>query len=239
MLNARCLMLDPLASHIHSSTMNRPTLPLIDPTFMFRFRSQLRRCKAEWTEEGIALSPQHKLPCFAEVSGKKLFADVRAGWHEEGLYFTAKITGKRQPPWCRDTRPEDSDGLHIWIDTRDTHNIHRASRFCHRFVFAPQGQGKAGIQPFGAMLPIHRAKEDPSTLGNHRFEVQSTLRTNGYEIAAVVPTDLLAGFNLEAHPRLGFFYAIADRELGWQTWNLGPEYPITEDPSLWGTVVLN
>ncbi|MED5576397.1 MAG: hypothetical protein VX757_02745, partial [Planctomycetota bacterium] len=92
--------------------MNRPTLPLIDPTFMFRFRSQLRRCKAEWTEEGIALSPQHKLPCFAEVSGKKLFADVRAGWHEEGLYFTAKITGKRQPPWCRDTRPEESDGLH-------------------------------------------------------------------------------------------------------------------------------
>ena len=208
MLNARCLMLDPLASHIHSSTMNRPTLPLIDPTFMFRFRSQLRRCKAEWTEEGIALSPQHKLPCFAEVSGKKLFADVRAGWHEEGLYFTAKITGKRQPPWCRDTRPEESDGLHIWIDTRDTHNIHRASRFCHRFVFAPQGQGKAGIQPFGAMLPIHRAKEDPSTLGNrcggpHGFTRR--IQFGGAPPARVLlrdcrPRTWLA--NLESRPRV-------------------------------------
>jgi hypothetical protein len=40
------------------------------------------------------------------------------------------------------------------------------------------------------------------------------------------------------HTRLGFNYAVIDRELGWQTFSLGQEYPIREDPSLWGTLEL-
>jgi hypothetical protein len=40
------------------------------------------------------------------------------------------------------------------------------------------------------------------------------------------------------HPRLGFCYAVMDRELGWQTFTVGPEFPFAEDPSLWGTLEL-
>ena len=29
----------------------------------------------------------------------------------------------------------------VWIDTRNTQNIHRAGRFCHRFAFLPVGAG--------------------------------------------------------------------------------------------------
>jgi hypothetical protein len=46
------------------------------------------------------------------------------------------------------------------------------------------------------------------------------------------------GFDTEEHSRLGFSYAIVDRELGWQTFSVGPEFPIQEDPSLWGTLEL-
>jgi hypothetical protein len=31
---------------------------------------------------------------------------------------------------------------------------------------------------------------------------------------------------------------VIDRELGWQTFNVGPEFPFQDDPSLWGTLEL-
>jgi hypothetical protein len=33
------------------------------------------------------------------------------------------------------------------------------------------------------------------------------------------------------------YYTVIDRELGWQTLALGPEYPVMDDPSLWGEAV--
>jgi len=31
---------------------------------------------------------------------------------------------------------------------------------------------------------------------------------------------------------------VIDRELGWQTCTMGPEFPFDEDPSLWGSLEL-
>jgi hypothetical protein len=31
---------------------------------------------------------------------------------------------------------------------------------------------------------------------------------------------------------------VVDRELGWQTLTMGSEFPIDEDPSLWGSLEL-
>ena len=89
-----------------------------------------------WPERrGAELGTEYSLPSFGELEGRHRFADLRMGWNESGLAFELSVSGKAQAAWCRDTRVEDSDGLSIWIDTRDAHNIHRASRFCHRFVF--------------------------------------------------------------------------------------------------------
>ncbi len=55
---------------------------------------------------------------------------------------------------------DSSDGLRVWIDTRDTHNIHRASRFCHQFVFLPTGGGPRLDQPVAEQTLINRAREN-------------------------------------------------------------------------------
>ena len=47
----------------------------------------------------------------------------------------------------------------FWIDTRDTHNIHRAARFCHYFVFLPSGGGNRLADPVAAQMLINRARE--------------------------------------------------------------------------------
>ena len=212
--------------------------PLLAPTFLFHFSVPCEYRKRLWGKKGIQLNPNYRIPSFGELEAKPLFADFRAAWSENGLAFTVRVQGKKQTPWCRLTRLEDSDRLEVWIDTRDTHNIHRAGRFCHRFVFLPFGLGPRADQPIARMLDIPRAKENPKPIAPESLAVRSEKRSDGYLLEAHVPAEALTGFDTEEHSRLGFSYAIVDRELGWQTFSVGPEFPILEDPSLWGTLEL-
>ncbi|HUE72188.1 MAG TPA: hypothetical protein VMP01_14990, partial [Pirellulaceae bacterium] len=146
--------------------------------------------------------------------------------------------GKSQPPWCRDSRIEDSDGLQVWIDTRNTQNIHRAGRFCHRFALLPVGTGKSLSEPLAALLAINRAKESPREIPRGSVHVRSQTHRGGYTLEAFISGDALTGFSPVDQPQLGFFYAVVDKELGLQTFSLGPEFPFDDDPSLWGTLQL-
>jgi hypothetical protein len=184
------------------------------------------------------LSDAHRLPSFGELEQRPVFADFRGAWSQEGLAFTLRVTGKKQPPWSRQSRIEDSDGLQVWIDTRDTHNIHRAGRFCHRFAFLPTGGGRRCDKPVAAMLPINRAREQPKPAPAAGLLVRSERRIDGYLLEAHVRAAALTGYDPAEHPRLGFTYAVIDRELGWQTFSVGPEFPFQEDPSLWGSLEL-
>ena len=161
-----------------------------------------------------------------------------AAWSEAGLVFAVRVSGKRQPPWCRDSRPEDSDGLQIWLDTRDVHNVHRAGHFCHRFCFLPAGTGHHLDQPVALWIPIHRVREQPRPIAAEQLVVRSKIGSDGYLIEAFIPADALTGFDPAEHPRLGFTYAVVDRELGEQTFGVGGPLPYQEDPSLWATLEL-
>jgi hypothetical protein len=48
----------------------------------------------------------------------------------------------------------------------------------------------------------------------------------------------LTGYAPAEYPSLGFSYAVMDRELGWQTFTIGPGFPFIADPSLWGNLEL-
>jgi hypothetical protein len=54
----------------------------------------------------------------------------------------------------------------------------------------------------------------------------------------MIPADALTGFEPTEHPRLGFTYALYDRELGLQTFSTGTAIPYEEDPSAWATLDL-
>jgi hypothetical protein len=75
----------------------------------------------------------------AALDGRADFADLRLGWNELGLGVQVTVTGKSQPPAGDSDRPRTSDGLTLWIDTRDARASHRASRYCHQFHFLPAG----------------------------------------------------------------------------------------------------
>jgi hypothetical protein len=212
--------------------------PLLPKRFLFRFSAPCVHRKKLWTPKGAGLDAKCRLVSFAELEGLPTWADVRAAWSEEGLAFAVRVRGKTQAPWCRQSRPEDSDGVHVWIDTREVHNVHRATRFCHWFLFMPTGGGPRLDRPVAQWLPINRAREHPQAIRDGSVRVQSAVRTDGYQLGAFLSANALTGFDPAEHPRLGFTYAVVDRELGEQTFAAGAPMPYREDPSLWATLEL-
>ncbi|HWC88656.1 MAG TPA: sugar-binding protein [Pirellulales bacterium] len=211
---------------------------LLPPRFLFRFSALCRQRTPLWSAEGAELDERYRLPDFGQLDGVAPLGDVRVAWSEEGLALAIEVRGKRQPPWCRESRPDDSDGVRVWIDTRDTHNIHRASRFCHQFIFMPGGTGRGLDEPVAEQLLINRAKENAKPVRPGVLQVRRQKRTDGYRLEAFVPAAALTGFEPHDNPRLGLMYAIVDRELGTRTWSCPAEMPYDEDPSLWGTLEL-
>ena len=212
--------------------------PLIAPSFLFRYSLPCLEREPLWTPTGANLDERYAVTNLAELDGRRQFADVRAAWGSGGISFAVRVEGKKQPPWCRANRIEDSDGFHVWIDTRDTHNIHRAGRFCHRFVFLPSGEGPRLDAPVAEPLLINRARENPQPARSSALKVRAEKRIDGYRLECHISAAALTGFDPAEHGRLGFMYAIYDRELGEQTLHVGSEFPYEEDPSLWSTLEL-
>jgi hypothetical protein len=212
--------------------------PLLPASFLFRYSVPCFYLPEANGSPGRALGEAYRLPNFTPLDGGPEGPEVRAGWNESGLTLSLEVTGKRQLPWCRDNRIEDSDGLHVWIDTRDTHNIHRAGRFCHYFVFLPTGGGGRLDEPVAEQLWLNRARENARAVRPGMLRAVGEKRRDGYFLEVRIAAAALTGFDPSEHPRLGFTYCVTDREIGLRTFNCGPEFPFRDDPSLWATMEL-
>ena len=212
---------------------------MLPKRFLFRFSTPCLYRQKLWAARGAGLGENHRLIGFAELEeGVRPVVEVRAAWSELGMVFEFRVTGKEQAPWCRTTRPEDSDGIQVWIDTRNVHNVHRAGRFCHRFLFMPTGEGKNSDLPIVQWMPINRAREHPKAIEPGEIKARSEMLDDGYLLEIYLPAAALTGFDPEEYPAVGFNYAVIDRELGEQTFAAGSPMPYKEDPSLWATLEL-
>src|SRR3954471_23748013 len=223
--------------------MPETTNTLLAPRFLFRFAVPVRQRNPLWKTGGVELDESYQLLNLAELDGntadrERQFADVRMAWSVEGLLLNVKVTLKKQPVWCREGRLEDSDGLQVWIDTRATLNIHRASRFCHRYAFLPAGGGHGNTEPVADQLLINRARENARPIRPRELQVASKIIKSGYWLAALIPAVALGGYDPHQHRQIGFTYAVYDRELGLQTFASGPAFPFTEDPTCWAALDL-
>lgn len=216
---------------------------LIAPRFLFRFAVPVARYDPIWKAGGVELGQSYRLLNLAELDNgtgdqERSFADVRMAWAPQGLLLNVSVDGKQQAPWCRDSRLADSDGLQVWVDTRAVLNIHRASRYCHRYVFLPAGAGRGNAEPVADQLLINRARENARPVRPRELQVASKATKSGYWLAAFMPAAALGGYDPLQHRQLGFTYAISDRELGMQTFATGPAFPFDENPTCWSVVQL-
>lgn len=211
---------------------------LIAAPFLFRFGIACPYVNIDWTGQSVTLPDAARVPSFATLDGRRPFADLRMAWNSRGLLLTLRVEGKKAPVWCRASRWEDSDGLSIWIATRDVSQVHRANRYCHRFILLPQGAGDEKDSPVAEMATIARARETPKPVPPNAIKLRSEKRIDGYLLQALFPGEVITGYDPQQQSQLGFYYAVVDRERGWQTFSLSPEFPFDSDPSLWGVLDL-
>lgn len=174
-----------------------------------------------------------RLNNFAELDGGRNFADVRIAWNELGLGVQVTVTGKDQDPVGDADKPRGSDGLTLWIDTRDARTSHRASRFCHQFHVLPSGGGAEKDEPAVVQSRINRAQQDAPLCDPSAVALRCTRTKHGYRLEAFLTAAVLSGYDPEQYPRLGIFYHLRDAELGDQYLGVNGDFPFSDDPSLW------
>ena len=179
-----------------------------------------------------------RIDSFAALDAQKSFADVRVAWNEFGLAVEVGVNGKQQPAIGDAEKPRSADGLSLWIDTRDARAGHRASRFCHHFLFLAAGGGPDKDEPFVAQLKINRAQQDAPLANLADVPFRHHRETGGYRLEAFLPAAALNGFDPQEHPRLGVYYCVRDQELGDQFLTVGWDFPFADDPSLWEVLEL-
>lgn len=208
--------------------------------FLFRYSIPIPRIDAlpRKGRKLLKLPTKSELPQFGDLDESEPFGQIAAAWNKRGLAVSATVQGKKHPPRCDQATPAESDGLQVWIDTRNTQSIHRASRFCHHFCFLPAGGGPKADRPLAVQLPIARAKDDGPIAESGEMSVVVENLSDGYRLEAWLPSDVLTGFDPEANPRLGFYYFLLDAELGEQFLSVGRDFPFAHDPSLWSTLEL-
>lgn len=216
-------------------------MPLVPHRFLLRIAYPCRYAKQmplRDDDQLLELGEEHRIDNFAAMDDERNFADVRLAWNELGIGLQVAVRGKEKAAQGNVARPRGSDGVTLWLDTRDARAGHRATRYCHQFHFLASGAGSDHDEPVLVQAKINRALEDAphAPADSVPFMVRSI--RGGYRLEAFLPAAALHGYDPEQHPRLGFFYAVRDDELDEQLLSLTSEFPYWEDPSLWSVLEL-
>src|SRR5262245_44759527 len=142
-------------------------MQLVPYRFLLRVAHPCRHVEGVPLEEGdrlLDLPESCRVDNFAAMDGLQNFADVRLAWNELGLALQVEVKGKDNEPQGDAERPRGSDGVTLWLDTRDARTGHRASRYCHQFHFLPAGGGTEHDEPAFAQSKINRALHDAPTV---------------------------------------------------------------------------
>jgi hypothetical protein len=174
----------------------------------------------------------------ADLEGTCDWAVLSAAWNPRGLGFQLVVTGRKMPVLGRPKAPMEPDSLELWIDTRETQTVHRATRYCHHFCVLPNGGGETGREALVIQLPVARAREDSPIRDDEEFLCRSRTITGGYELSVWFPAETLNGFNPAEQSRLGFCARINDAEHGRRCFGVDDAFPFDADPSLWHSLEL-
>jgi hypothetical protein len=215
--------------------------PLLPQAFWFRFAFPCARVegipKGNTSSGLLGLPDGCSLADLKQLDDEKPWAQVRLGWNPAGLGIAVLAQGVSPQQLTR--RPEAFAVAQFWVDTRDTRTVSRATRFCHRFdVRLEPGASRGRLEAQAAQRPIARAVADAPICRTDEIPVRAEVARPGWLLELFLPSQVLHGFDPDTNRRLGFAYHIADGVREDQFLGVGREFPIGENPSLWGTLEL-
>lgn len=215
--------------------------PLLPQAFWFQLAFRCPRVggMVRTGDEGplLDLPDSCRLPALAEIDGKTSWVEARTGWNPSGLgiAFRAQGVDKQQ---LVPGRPEGFATVVVLIDTRDTRDISRASRHCHRYSTRIELKPGRVLEPKVVQKPIPRSTGDPPMSRKESVLARAALEPMGWRFELFFQADALHGFDPETNRRLGFAYRVMDLVRDDQFLGVGKEFPIEDNPSLWSTLEL-
>ncbi|GAC1468669.1 MAG: hypothetical protein NVSMB9_11570 [Isosphaeraceae bacterium] len=179
-----------------------------------------------------------RIPQTSLLDGAEPWAEIRAAWNPQGLAIAVNATGKLER-LIGEEKPAGLYGVQVWIDTRDTRDVSRATRFCHRFdAKLDEGSGKRTLGVKVQQRPIARAIADAPLCRPEAILARASRSSTSWTMELFFSSEALNGFDPETNRRLGFAYQITDPHRVDEFFGVGREFPVGENPSLWSTLEL-
>lgn len=214
---------------------------IIPPSLLFDYQLTIPSCPApskKKTGRLLSLTDDARLFIPSVMNDEPAFADISAGWNADGLGFVIRVNGKPMQPTGTSKDVPRSDAVLLWIDTRTSGTVHRATEYCHHFACLPvdehqDGKSAVVVQPI-AQQRTQRIESDP-----RKMQTRTHIRKDGYDLEVWIPGSQLYGFReITEIGRIGFYCVVQDSNLGEQPLTLGGDFPTSYDPSLWVTLEL-
>jgi hypothetical protein len=209
---------------------------IVPPALLFDYRVQVPACPPPSRRKKgrlLTLTDSAQLPAFSTIDGRTSFATVSLGWNAQGFGISLSVRGHKQPINGNPLRLEQSDCLELWVDTRPTGNVHRATGYCHRVACLPVDESSDG-QPSAVQLPIAQQREVRAEIQAQHIPLRVHTAKNGYDMEVWIPDSQLYGYRqMDELRQLGFYCVVRDTELGEQPLTMTDDFPYAWDPSLW------
>ncbi len=216
---------------------------LLPHAFWFRVSAQSPRVDAmprQGARGGLLDLPAScAVPDLSSLDGRDSWASLRVAWNPQGLGIAVLADAPAGKASRSVDRPEGFADITLWIDTRDTRNVSRATRFCHRFAaHLTLARDRKSLKVEFGQRAIARATADAPISSPDLATTRAELTRTGWLFEVFLPAAALNGFDPDTNRRLGFAYQVSDHEREDQFMGVGRDFPIGENPSLWATLEL-
>ena len=213
--------------------------PLLPQPFWFRVAHSCRRVEAMPRVKGRLLDLPESCTLLDQgaLGGKPGWVVARAAWNDKGLGLA--FTVSRPAGSSFRVNAKVLPLVQIWVDTRDTRTVHRATRFCHKFEIKLFPIGTRDFTVIVASVKIPRALADPPQTHAGAIRTWTERVPREWTLEIFLPADALAGFDPESNRRFGLAYQVTDPDQGDHFSGVNREFPVGEDPSLWATLTLD
>lgn len=158
---------------------------------------------------------------------------LRLAWNTAGLGLDVTVRGRRQPLAGRRSDLRHSDHLQIFVDTRHTGNVHRATEYCTALIVLPSDEDHDD-EPTVAFVEIAQQRTTKRERSGKSCSYRVHETSDGYRLELWIPAAQLPGF-AEAPEigHIGFYLVVEDTVLGQLPLSIGGDFPVSYDPSTW------
>jgi len=231
------------------------TQTLLPPLFWFKLALACPRVEDIPQLEApnlLGLPESCRLPNLAGLAAGSSSVEVRAAWNEAGLGLefrvelsatdkeTASLSKGREKPARQAANPPAQPvcTVDLWLDTRDTRDVSRPTRFCHRFLAVIEAQRKGLQLAYVKQMPLmnavgYSAQGKPETRHARLHSPDDELR-----LELFLEAGGLTGFDPDTNRRLGFSYRVQTPRWSVHQLGLGQEFTTIDNPSLWPVLAL-